>query len=76
MPIPVSENRNWWIPTVDGVWVGDRIGDPLPEDLSEVDYRHEAYYRVGDGDDAEYVHVSLLDERPSDLPPGSEPRGG
>jgi hypothetical protein len=41
---------------------------PLPEDLTNVDYRNESYYRVGDGDDAEYVHPTLLEERPEGWP--------
>jgi hypothetical protein len=69
MPILVSENRTWSIPTVDGIWIGERT-EPLPEDLSQVDYRYEQYYRVGEGDDDEFVHETLLEERPPDWPPG------
>jgi len=35
--------------------VGDRT-QPLPEDLSDVDYRHEDYLRIDD----EYIHRSLV----------------
>jgi hypothetical protein len=65
MPIPVTQNREWSIPTVDGVWLGD-VDAGLPEDLTTIDYRHEDYLRVGEGDDAEYVHQTLvtLDDEP------------
>jgi hypothetical protein len=67
LPVPVTNNPEWSIPTVDGVWLGDR-SEPLPEDLTNVDYRNESYYRVGDGDDSEYVHPTLLEERPEGWP--------
>jgi hypothetical protein len=54
-------NREWWLPTVDGRWVGD-LAEALPEDLSTIDYRHERYVRVGGETpfDGEYVHETLL----------------
>jgi hypothetical protein len=55
VPTPVTPNREWSIPTVDGVWVGDR-SEPLPEDLSSVDYRFEHYLLVGE----EYIHETLI----------------
>jgi hypothetical protein len=69
VPVVVSDNPQWSIPTVDGIWIGDR-NEPLPDDLSTVDYRYENYFRVGDIDDedAEYVHSSLLEERPEGWP--------
>jgi hypothetical protein len=53
--IPVSENREWTILTVDGVWFRDRE-EPLPADPDRVDVRTEVYLRVDDG----YVHESLV----------------
>lgn len=71
LPVPVTANPQWCIPTVDGIWVGDRA-EPLPEDLSDVDYRYENYWRVGEGDEEEFVHQTLVDE----LPPDARPFGG
>jgi hypothetical protein len=67
IPFPFSPNRTWSVPTVGGVWVGDRP-EGLPEDIETVDYRSEDYLRVGEGDDAEYVHESLVtaDDDPPD----------
>ena len=66
LPVPVTNDPEWSIPT-DGVWLGD-LSEQLPEDLTNVDYRNESYYPVGDGDDAEYVHPTLLEERPEGWP--------
>ena len=41
LPVPVTNNPEWSIPTVDGVWLGDR-NEPLAEDLTNVDYRNES----------------------------------
>ena len=66
LPVPVTDqNREWYIPTVDGVWLGD-CAEPLPDDLSTVDFDYERYWRVG-GDNpgtGEFVHEALLDEWP------------
>jgi len=67
----VDGNRHWVIPTVDGLWVDDWRMDraPRPDLLDGEGSGHEHYWRVGDGDDAEFVHSSLWDELPAESRP-------
>ncbi|MCW2976400.1 MAG: hypothetical protein JWM06_1681 [Actinomycetia bacterium] len=65
--VPVSHNRHWPLPTVDGVWIDDWKDRAPRDDLMEAPREDAHYWRVGDGDDSEYVHISLLDELPPEL---------
>jgi hypothetical protein len=76
MRVPVNKNRHWPINTIEGVWVYDWMMDraPRPDLFDGGSDVLEHYWRVGDGDDIEYVHSSLWDEllveaRPPDSVP-------
>jgi len=69
LPVPISGNGEWSIPTVDGIWLGDR-SEPLPPDLASIDYRNERYLLVGD----DFVHETLVTDE--DEPPEHWAQGG
>lgn len=71
----MGKNRYWPFAMVDGLSVKDWTMDraPRPELLDgETPNPQEHYWRVGDGDEAVYVHSSLWDLLPDDdRPPES-----